>query len=33
MKPEDKKEVEAIKREINKGMVRTATNPANNYKQ
>ena len=33
MKPEDKKEVEAIKREINKGGVRTATNPVNDYKQ
>lgn len=26
-------EVEQVKREINKGMVHTATNPANNYKQ
>ena len=33
MKPEDKKEVEQIKREINKGGVRTATNPVNEYKQ
>lgn len=33
MKPEDKKEVEQIKREINKGGVHTATNPVNDYKQ
>lgn len=32
MKKEDK-DLEQIKREINKGMVHTATNPANNYKQ
>ena len=32
MKKEDK-DLEQIKREINKGGVRTATNPVNNYKQ
>ena len=32
MKPEDK-DIEQIKREINKGGVHTATNPVNNYKQ
>ena len=29
----DEKDIEQIKREINKGGVRTATNPVNNYKQ
>lgn len=32
MKTEDK-DLEQIKREINKGGVHTATNPVNNYKQ
>ena len=32
MKKEDK-DLEQIKREINKGGVHTATNPVNNYKQ
>ncbi len=29
----DEKDIEQIKREINKGGVHTATNPVNNYKQ
>ena len=33
MKTEKDKDLEQIKREINKGGVRTATNPVNNYKQ
>ena len=33
MKTEKEKDLEQIKREINKGGVRTATNPVNNYKQ
>ena len=33
MKTEKEKDLEQIKREINKGGVHTATNPVNNYKQ